>query len=217
GQSVVTKEGATIEATLKLTSNGDELTGSDYDAYISQVTISAVNANVKRNGSTLVITVSKNMRSTEKSIEVTAATADGSDTLRLTQEAGDTDKVSTFSYEFGDWQKATTTRYFDWGAAERANTEWMAVIFNIQKDGVSPDSLTAEDEAELIKQLLGFTDEEFEQTFLTFKVEYSKYESKILFGVKENTTGASRTAEGYVWAWDFSYTITHFRVTQKAE
>ncbi|MDE6858474.1 MAG: hypothetical protein K2J33_07055, partial [Alistipes sp.] len=217
GQSVVTKEGATIEATLKLTSNGAELTGSDYDAYISQVTISAVNANVKRNGSTLVITVSKNMRSTEKSIEVTAATADGSDTLRLTQEAGDTDKVSTFSYEFGDWQKATTTRYFDWGAAERANTEWMAVIFNIQKDGVSPDSLTAEDEAELIKQLLVFTDEELEQTFLTFKVEYYKYESKILFGVKENTTGASRTAEGYVWAWDFGYPNTPFGGKQKAD
>lgn len=217
GSPVIPKEGATIEATLKLTSNGVELTGNDFNAYISQVEISAVNASIKRDGQKLTITVAKNMHTTEKNIEVTAATADGSDTLSLTQSAGDTDKVSAFTYSFGDWQKATSTRYFDWGAAERPNTEWMAVIFNIQKDGVSPDSLTAEDEAELVKQILGFSDEEFEQTFLTFKIEYSKYESKILFGVKENTTGAARTVEGYVWAWDFSYTITHYRITQNAQ
>lgn len=217
GAAEISKEGATVEATLKLSSNGVELTGSDYNAYISQVTVSAVNADVKRNGDKLAITISKNMRTEQKAVEVTVSTADGSDTLRLTQEAGDVDKIPTFSYSFGDWQKATSTRYFDWGAAERANTEWMAVIFDIQKDGVSPDALTEEDEAELIKQVLGFSDEEFEQTFLTFKVEYSKYESKILFGVKENTTGADRTVEGYVWAWDFSSTITHYRITQKAE
>lgn len=217
GAAEISKEGATVEATLKLSSNGVELTGSDYNAYISQVTISAVNADVKRNGDKLSIQISKNMRTAAKSIEVTAMTADGSDKLSLTQEAGDIDKPSPFSYTFGDWQKATSTRYFDWGAAERANTEWMAVIFNIQKDGVAPDSLTEEDEAELIKQILGFSDEEFDQTFLTFKIEYSKGESKILFGVKENTTGAARTVEGYVWAWDFSSTITHYRITQKAE
>jgi len=217
GATEISKEGASVTATLSLTVNGTVLSDSEANSYMSELTISAQNANVKRDGVKLNIDIAPNMHTAVKDIVISAVSPDGNAELHLMQAAGDSDAVSIFSYTFGDWQRATSTRYFDWNVTGHDTTEWMAVIFNIQKDGVAPDSLTPEDEANLVKQILGMSDETYANTFLTFKVEYSKGETKILFGAEVNETGAERVEEGYVWASDYSYCITRFRITQKAQ
>ncbi len=97
--------GETVEsaATLSLTVDGEQKTGSDVDAYLSNIKISCGSAAAECKEGTVSITFPENTTASPKTYTLSVKTEDGSATLTFTQsanpdaEGGDTDS-HTYSY-----------------------------------------------------------------------------------------------------------------------
>lgn len=205
------KGGSVITATIGLEIGGTPATTEQFNTYIGEVSISADNAKVTRSGSTLTIYVGVNPLATSRSITITAAYNEESDSQIITQDANDADIPQTFSYAFAGWQNdfdATGRQLNFSSAAESGAGHWVCVLVDVYKNGVRYTSdMPNEDKADFIKYVLQLSDDEYTEltSWITFDVTGGAGEVKIIITDRTaNTTGSQKVFTGYLYLSDLS-------------
>ena len=217
GATTISSEAGQYTATLNLLVNGVAATDEEYETFASQYTISGTDCSVKRSGKTLTIGVAKNPTTSPREIRISVSANAGSDALVLTQEASAEATTLRFSYTFGAWQEGLNgTRFFNYSKAGNTG-EWLAVFYNLTKDGLAyTEALSEADTKALVMQMLNITAEEYDNSFLKFRIDGYNGEVKLLVDTPANPTSEARSMSGYVWYADQSSYITEWRFSQDA-
>lgn len=217
GTTTISSEAGQYIATLNLLVNGVPATDAEYETFASQYTISGTDCSVKRSGKTLTIGVAKNPTTSPREIRISVSANAGSDELVLTQEASAEATTLRFSYTFGAWQEGLNgTRFINYSKDGKTG-EWLAVFYNLTKDGIAyTEALSEVDTKALVMQMLNITEQEYDNSFLKFRIDGYNGEVKLLVDIPANPTSEARSMSGYVWYADQSSYITEWRFSQDA-
>ena len=214
--TTIPADGGSVTATLNLTIDGAAATEEQFNEFVSDVTLTAENGSVSRDGHTLTISSGLNPKTEPRTITVTAAANGGSSSVQVVQAASASALSRTFSYGFSAWQNGTKTFTRSYGSADAVSApDWMIVLTDL-KDDLTGQVPTAADTKDLLKYGFQLTDAEYEAmaAFVVLDVEYGAGETKIWYrGVTANA-GAARTFDKWWKTSDLSTDFVHVTISQ---
>ena len=216
--TTIPADGGSVTATLNLTVDGVAATEDQYNAYVSEVTLTAENGSVSRNGHTLTISAGLNPKTEARVITVTAAAKDNVATVQVTQEASASAIAQTFTYGFSAWQAGvnqTFSRTINTPDEQTVNRNWVLVLTNVKDDNTNALPTNVE---EFLKYGFQLTQEEYDAmaAFVKFEVEFTAGETKVYYNGVTANTGAARTFDKWWKTSDLSADYVHVTITQAA-
>lgn len=202
--TTVEAAGGSVTATLNLSINGANATDEQFNTYISQVTLSASQGTLTRDGRTLTLTLGKNPTTSARNITITAQTSDGTASATVSQKASATEKVYNFTYSLtGDWNNASCKpRNLNFSSIGGNNAEWVILVYDPEESGTSCDGTVLEQHAmkALIMKVMGLSNEQYSAMtqWLTLDIDGTGHERKIITkSIQPNDTGAQRSVSGH--------------------